>query len=377
MTKKKPGPAGKKEKRTARKARTPRRRDPAAQWRRGLLGVAVLVCLTMAAAFVAHRLLGPGARKPEARRPPPPASAPAHAQRPALPAPKAPRQEPPKQEPVPAPKAARQEPPKQEPAPAPVPAAPPGADPVPLFEVYPEPDLPAAEPATPRPLPADQRPKVAIIIDDLGYDRRMARKFLELEPLLTAAVLPGSPFQEDILAIGRRQGVEIMIHLPMEPEEYPHVDPGPGALLASMPPDRLIAQLEANLDAMPQARGVNNHMGSRLTRESPQMQQVFSVLKQRGLFFVDSLTSADSVARSTARLFQVPFAERDVFLDHVITPDFIRGQIRKLILRARQRGQALGIGHPHPATYETLRQGLPELKRQVQLVPASQVVHGW
>jgi polysaccharide deacetylase 2 family uncharacterized protein YibQ len=144
-----------------------------------------------------------------------------------------------------------------------------------------------------------------------------------------------------------------------------------------MPPDRLIARLESELDGMPDAKGVNNHMGSRLTRESPQMQQIFSVLKQRGLYFVDSRTSAETVGRSTARLFQVPFAERDIFLDHLNTRDFIQGQIKKLIRRADRRGQAVGIAHPHQTTYEVLSQMLPELKKRAQLVPASQVVHGW
>jgi polysaccharide deacetylase 2 family uncharacterized protein YibQ len=205
----------------------------------------------------------------------------------------------------------------------------------------------------------------------------MARKFLQLDTNLTASILPHSPFADDVRDIVRRQGGEAMLHLPMEPDEYPTVSPGPDALLRDMTPDDLIAQLERNLDALPEAKGVNNHMGSRLTRESAQMRQVFSVLKRRGLYFVDSRTTPDTVGRSTARLFKVPFAERDVFIDHYPERDFIRGQIKKLIKRAARQGQAVGIGHPHPSTYEVLKQMLPELKKKARLVPASQVVHDW
>jgi polysaccharide deacetylase 2 family uncharacterized protein YibQ len=218
-------------------------------------------------------------------------------------------------------------------------------------------------------------PKVAIIIDDLGYDRGMAEKFLLLDANLTASILPHSPSLEAISTLARTRGIETMLHLPMEPNEYPSVNPGPHALLASMPPDELITLLNHNLDSLPDAKGVNNHMGSRLTCESDQMQQIFTVLKKRGLYFVDSRTSADTVGRPTAHLFKVPFAERDIFIDHVPTPEFIRGQLDKLVKRAAKQGQAIGIGHPHKTTYTVLREMLPGLKKQVQLVPASQVVH--
>jgi polysaccharide deacetylase 2 family uncharacterized protein YibQ len=249
--------------------------------------------------------------------------------------------------------------------PHPVPA------PVPDFEIFPETEPPKKKPAQ-RPVPA--LPKVAIIIDDLGYDRKMAEKFIFLGVPLTVAVLPHSPQQKNIARLAKENGLETMLHLPMEPIEYPQVDPGPGTLLTSMLPDDLIRSLKDNLDSVPDIKGVNNHMGSKMTAAAPQMNQIFSVLKERRLFFIDSRTTNDTVCRSSAKLFQLPFGQRDVFLDHEPTAGFVRKQIRLLIRIAQRNGTAVGIGHPHRTTYRTLREMLPELQEKVRLVPASEVV---
>ena len=161
----------------------------------------------------------------------------------------------------------------------------------------------------------------------------------------------------------------------MEPVEYPEVNPGPGTLLSSMSPDELIGQLEDDLNTLPGVKGVNNHMGSKLTAESTQMYQIFSILKQRGLFFVDSRTTSDTIARPSARLFQIPFAERDVFIDHYVKPNFIRKQIKELIRIAHSNGTAVGILHPHSTTYQILKETLPDLQNQVQFVSASKIAH--
>jgi len=141
-----------------------------------------------------------------------------------------------------------------------------------------------------------------------------------------------------------------------------------------MSADELIHQLEDDLNALPGIKGVNNHMGSKLTAESTQMYQIFSVLKQRGLFFIDSRTTSDSMSRPSARLFQIPFAERDVFIDHYLKPDFIQKQVEELIRIARLNGTAVGILHPHSTTYQILHEKLPDLQKQVQLVSASKIV---
>jgi len=247
---------------------------------------------------------------------------------------------------------------------------------VPKFEVYPGEDIHVPKPI-PGPKTAEPKtlPLVAIIIDDLGYNRALAKKFINMGASLTLSVLPHSPFQKMILREARLKGLETMLHLPMEPREYPRVDPGPGALLTSMSPDELIDQLNENLDALPTIKGVNNHMGSKMTAMSSQMYQIFSVLKKRNLYFIDSKTSADSLCRPSARLLKVRFAQRDVFLDHTMDPTIIKKQINKLIRIAMAHGQAIGIGHPHKVTYDILISELPRMKKKVRLVPASMVVH--
>ena len=244
---------------------------------------------------------------------------------------------------------------------------------IPEFEVYPEKDrLPEKVPSRPAP---PKLPRVAIIIDDLGYDSRIAESFLQIDAPVTLSILPFSPFQKKIYRNTKRKKIETMIHLPMEPMEFPRVDPGPGALLTSMSPDELILTLEKNLDTMPSAKGVNNHMGSKMTSMSNQMYQIFTILKKRNLFFIDSRTTSESLSRPSARLLKVPFAQRDIFIDHVQTAEFIRKQLKKLVQIATRHGEAIGIAHPHPLTLEILREELPKLKDTVELVPASAVVH--
>jgi hypothetical protein len=166
-----------------------------------------------------------------------------------------------------------------------------------------------------------------------------------------------------------------MLHLPMEPLEYPEINPGPGALLADMPPDQLVRQLNNDLDAVPYIVGVNNHMGSKITSISTKMYQIFTILKKRNLFFIDSRTTTGTLCRPSARLLQIPFGQRDVFLDHLQTPEAIRRQIRKLVRVAEKNGQAIGIGHPYSITCNALRQELPFLRQKVKLVTASRMVH--
>ena len=261
--------------------------------------------------------------------------------------------------------------------PAPLPEKQATSNHIPTYEIYPKEKIPkkiSIPKPSPMPKPTGVLPKTAIIIDDIGYDQVIAEKFIQLGEPFTLSLLPFGPFTEKIAKRAADMGFELMLHLPMEPKEYPTIKPGPGGLLTSMSPDDLIAQLESDINAVPGAKGVNNHMGSKMTANSPQMYQIFTVLKSKNLYFVDSLTSSESVAESSARLFKVPFAERDVFLDHVQDPDFIRGQIDLLIRIAEKYGTSVGIGHPHEVTYQVIDQMLPELRRKVEIVPASDLV---
>ena len=246
----------------------------------------------------------------------------------------------------------------------------------PRFEIYPKNEIPPHKPI-PKTKPAVPKklPKIAIIIDDIGYDKNMAQKFLDLDAVLTFSILPHSTHDKRIAGIAHSKGFDVMLHLPMEPNEYPLINPGPGVLLTSMSPDQLINQLNEDLDAVPFIKGVNNHMGSKMTTIAPQLYQILSILKKRKLFFIDSRTTVDTLCRPSAQLLQVPFAQKDVFIDHIPKPDFIREQIHRLIKIAGRHGEAIGIAHPHTVTYEILREMLPELKEKTILVRASDIVH--
>ncbi len=243
---------------------------------------------------------------------------------------------------------------------------------VPIYEIYPETEMPVRQ----RPgKPDSLLPKIAIIIDDIGYDLEITKKFLRLDAPITFSVLPQSPQGNQIIEKLEAEGAEIMLHMPMEPNEYPRVNPGPGAIYTFMSPQRMVGLLNRHLEAYPMVRGVNNHMGSKMTAFPACMYTIISVLKKRHLFFVDSVTTPKSICRSTARSLQIPFAERDVFLDHMLDVRSIRRQMDRLVQLAWRHGEAIGIGHPHSETLRVLREALPGLKRELHVVPASQLVH--
>ncbi len=248
-----------------------------------------------------------------------------------------------------------------------------------VFEIYPRgekhlPPEPAGNAIILPPPRTAGKPRVAIIIDDVGYDRKIAAQFIALDTSLTLSILPKSPFNRKIAAAAHESGLEIMLHLPMEPVEYPDVDPGPGVLLTEMSPDTLLRQLEEDIADIPYIKGVNNHMGSKLTAESTQLYQIFSILKKKGLFFIDSMTTEKTLCEPSARKLRVPFAQRDVFLDNKLSEADIKRQINRLLDVADQRGKAIGIAHPHAVTYRVLKERLPAIKQRVQLVPASALV---
>lgn len=224
-----------------------------------------------------------------------------------------------------------------------------------------------------KPVPAVKHhiPKIAIIIDDIGYDKKIAMALCDLDSNITFSVLPFAPFGRVLSEKLYAKGSQLMLHLPMEPIQYPEVNPGPGAILSSMSPDVLLDQLRKNIKDVPHIVGVNNHMGSRLTSHSDQMNQIFSILKKEDLFFIDSRTAAKSQCKSSARLLRLKFAQRDVFLDNVQDSAYITGQFKELIRRAQKHGSAIGIGHPYKATLETLSVELPKLKNRVEIVRAS------
>jgi polysaccharide deacetylase 2 family uncharacterized protein YibQ len=266
---------------------------------------------------------------------------------------------------------------KKKPGPGPERSPEPGSSsgkPAIVYEVFDQvaPDLDKTIPVPPK--DSDHTPQIAIIIDDIGYDRRLARALFDLDKDITFSILPFSPFGKSLAKSLSAKGAELMLHLPMEPTQYPRVNPGPGALLSSMPPDVLLDQLRKNLKDVPGVKGVNNHMGSRLTADSDKLNQIFTVLKKKDLFFIDSRTASGSQGQASARLFLLKFSQRDVFLDNEQNVGYISGQFRKLVKRAEKHGTAIGIGHPYQATLDALKIELPKLNGRVRVVRASRLV---
>ena len=217
-------------------------------------------------------------------------------------------------------------------------------------------------------------PRAAIIIDDLGNSRRRARAVNRLPFPLAVAVLPGSPYAVQTARRAHGRGKEVLVHMPMEPGD-PAIRLGPTFLRLGMGRQELTATLRSNLRGIPFVAGINNHMGSALTARSEPMAWVMAALRRRGLFFIDSRTTADSRGLEKAREAGVPAAARDVFLDHKPSKAAVRAQFRQLLAEARARGTAIGIGHPRPETLSVLREMLPEASaRGVEIVPVTEVV---
>lgn len=236
-------------------------------------------------------------------------------------------------------------------------------------------------PAPPGPPTADGRnglgdrgPRAAIIIDDLGNSRRQARAVSELAYPLAVAVLPQAPYAVPTARQVHAAGKEVLAHMPMEPGDAA-VRLDSSFLRVGMGREQLLGVLQSNLEGLPHVQGVNNHMGSRLTARSQPMQWVMKALQQRGLYFIDSRTTAESKGLTEARAAGLPAAERDVFLDHDPSEEAVREQFRAMLAQARKEGTAIAIGHPRPETLKVLRQMLPEASRLgVEIVPLREVV---
>lgn len=207
------------------------------------------------------------------------------------------------------------------------------------------------------------RPCIGIIIDDIGYRYHDDQAAIGLPGQLAYAIMPLSPHGGEMARLANELGKVVMLHLPMEASDsYENQFLGPGALTLNMSKRQFLQTLNVDLRSLPDISGVNNHMGSLLTRYPIRMEWVMEDLKARNKFYVDSMTSGRSVAGSVAEMLHVPTTRRDVFLDDKQNVNYIRGQFQKLIAIARRKGTALAIGHPRPDTIKVLRRQLRLLK---------------
>jgi polysaccharide deacetylase 2 family uncharacterized protein YibQ len=210
-------------------------------------------------------------------------------------------------------------------------------------------------------------------MDDLGYDLSQVKRLAALKLPVTCSVLPGSPYGPQVVEAASKAGIECLLHLPMEAEGVPVKRLGEGALLMDMDAGALLHTLRQDLLGLPGVKGVNNHMGSRLTANEPRMKVVLEELKRRHLFFLDSRTTSHSLGYSLAHQLGLRAASRDVFLDNVQDKDAVLSQLARLMSVARSQGEAVAICHPYPATFAALEEALPLLRGKAQLVAVSAI----
>ncbi len=243
-----------------------------------------------------------------------------------------------------------------------------------------EPALPAQGADGPRKAEAEAKvelPRMAIVIDDLGYASPELVRRLCAQPIaFSAAVLPYQEYTQASARIVHEAGKEVMLHLPMEPLGYPGAgkDPGPGAVMAELSEPETRARVRKALFAVPWRKGVNNHMGSRITPDKQRMTWVLQEIRQAGCFFVDSRTEKDSVAYDVAESLHVPAIQRRVFLDDNKAFEEMAKQWERAIALARKEGQVLIIGHIYPETVEALERLVPRSRGQIRFVKASELV---
>lgn len=215
-----------------------------------------------------------------------------------------------------------------------------------------------------------KRPKVAIVIDDMGENKKAALELLDINARFTCAIIPHETHTEWIAGECRRLGHEIIAHIPME-AKTPH-KLGKGGLYTWMTEVEITGTIDDDIKAVPHAIGISNHMGSAFTEDSRAMSALMPVLKKRGLFFLDSLTTSGSVGNNLAKTSGVKSLRRDIFLDDEDSPAYIKTQWEKLIKIADKRGSAIALGHPKENTIKFLKEVLPN--NQIEVVPLSGLI---
>lgn len=216
------------------------------------------------------------------------------------------------------------------------------------------------------------RARIAVIIDDVGNSRQDS-SVLTINSPVTLAILPHTPQAAKLAAAASKTNKEVIAHLPMQAHSGNSL--GPGGLTLAMSQTEFQATVAKALASLPTAVGVNNHMGSLLTEQQQPMEWLMQELSIRQLYFVDSRTSLATIAEQTAQAAGVRTSRRHVFLDNSATEENLNNQFDQLIKYALKHGEAIAIGHPHPATVAMLKQRLPELvPLGIDVVPVSKLL---
>lgn len=240
---------------------------------------------------------------------------------------------------------------------------------------------PAASPAATSaasPAPETTNPpngvQVALIIDDCGQWLGTERGMIALPIPITLSVLPHVHYSQTIAQEAADAGKGVMLHVPMEP--LSHINPGPGEIKTAMSDDAIAKQMEDDVAQVPLAKGMNNHEGSEATADPRVMKDVMAVVREHGLFFIDSRTNAKTVGAAQATDDGVPTASRDVFLDDEASVAYTESMLERAVKIARENGSAIAIGHPKPTTLAAIREMYPKMEAEgIRFVLASSLVH--
>ena len=204
-------------------------------------------------------------------------------------------------------------------------------------------------------------PILTIIIDDIGYNIERVKEFLDIEYPITYAVIPFAPHGKEVAQLITKKQKPILIHMPMEPISWPRHDPGPQALFTNDATEDIQNKILQGINIVPQAGGMNNHMGSKFINTEKSVHIFFQTLKKKGLFFVDSKTIQSKVAQKLAQQYNIKYYARDVFLDNNRNEYKIMSQLLAAAWIAKKKGTAIALGHPYAATRNVLRVCLPLL----------------
>lgn len=223
------------------------------------------------------------------------------------------------------------------------------------------------------------RGRIAIVLDDWGYNINNLSTLSDIKAPITIAVFPNLPYSKQVAQAALSQGHQVIEHLPLESKSNEH--PEKDTLYCNMDEREIIAKLKQMLASVPGISGVNNHQGSKATEDARMMGIILSELKNENLFFLDSFTTNRSICQNVAKTVGVKYARRDVFID---IPDskfknedlrtYIKGQLDKLCGVALKRGYAIGIGHDRKVTLDVLKSAIPQLKKKgIKLVFLSEL----
>lgn len=224
---------------------------------------------------------------------------------------------------------------------------------------------------------AEQKPKLAIVIDDFGNNMAGSEKILNLPVPLTIAVMPFMPSTKQDAELAHKNGKEVIIHLPMEAKRGKASWLGPGAILSSLSDEEIRKRVEEAIADVPHAVGMNNHMGSKITPDKRIMRIILTVCKEHNLYFLDSKTAQNSVVAEVAEELGVPYIVNNIFLDDQYKHSHIARQMQHVLKTVEVRPHTVVIGHVGPPgkyTASVLEEAVPALTKQAELVPLTTII---